>query len=163
MDQHLHKVLVDGEVILSDRVLPGTQGNIDFVVVASSGIWVIDAKKWQGLIEMKPTSRLAATMDLFVDKVKKTPEIDRIYNLVIPIRQLVTDRSVPIEPALVFMEGNWSTRSSLHLQLKGPYREGKVWIGGATTVTNKIKEPGALSADHVARLGKHLDQALPPR
>jgi hypothetical protein len=155
--------LVDGEVILSDRVLPGTQGNIDFVVVAPSGIWVIDAKKRKGEIEYKPSTFMGATMELSIDGKNETAMIDRIYNLVIPVRQLVPDWSVSIQPALLFVDGDWSDRSFVRLKLKGAFQHGEVWIGTLKTITKKIKEPGSLTADDVARLGAHLDQVLPPR
>lgn len=34
--------------VLHDRRIPGTKANIDHVVVTRSGIWVIDAKRYQG-------------------------------------------------------------------------------------------------------------------
>ena len=51
MDRFLHEKLKDGEVILTDRRVPDSSSNIDHVVVASSGVWIIDSKKWRGKIE----------------------------------------------------------------------------------------------------------------
>jgi len=163
MAQHLHRELTHGEVILSDRQLPDSQANVDFAVVASSGIWVIDAKKWAGKIEYKSTNFWGTKMGLFVGGKDRTPSIERIYNLVIPVRQLVPDWSVPVEPALVFVDGDWSDRATGRLVARRPYQHGKVWIGAPQMITRKIKEPGYLNIDDVARLGAFLDQALPPR
>ena len=51
MDQLLHEKLTDGEVILTNRQVPNAASNIDHIVVASSGVWIIDSKKWQGKIK----------------------------------------------------------------------------------------------------------------
>ena len=41
MDRHLHRELQNGEIILNDCQIPNGRGNIDHIVVASSGVWVI--------------------------------------------------------------------------------------------------------------------------
>jgi hypothetical protein len=38
---------------LHDRRIPGSRANIDHVVVAPSGVWVIDAKLYQGKVERR--------------------------------------------------------------------------------------------------------------
>jgi hypothetical protein len=44
-----------GEAVffLHDRRLPGSRSNIDHLAVASSGIWVIDAKRYRGKVEVR--------------------------------------------------------------------------------------------------------------
>jgi len=42
LDISLHKHLSDSARILTDRAVPGTSANIDQLVVASSGVWIID-------------------------------------------------------------------------------------------------------------------------
>lgn len=39
-----------GERVLTlhDRIIPGTRGNIDHIFVASTGVWVVDAKVYKG-------------------------------------------------------------------------------------------------------------------
>lgn len=56
MDQSLHRRLNKDAVILTDRAIPGTKSNIDHVVIAPSGVWIIDSKKWKGKIEYKAES-----------------------------------------------------------------------------------------------------------
>ena len=53
MDQTLHSRLSKDSVILTDRRIPGTKINIDHVVVAESGVWIMDSKNWKGRIEYK--------------------------------------------------------------------------------------------------------------
>ena len=38
---------------LHDRRVPGTRGNIDHIVVGPAGVFVIDAKNYQGKIEVR--------------------------------------------------------------------------------------------------------------
>ena len=40
-----------GRYVLHDRRVPGTKANIDHLVVASSGVWVLDAKEYAGRVE----------------------------------------------------------------------------------------------------------------
>ena len=35
-------------VVLHDRAVPGTRANIDHLVVAADGVWVVDTKRWAG-------------------------------------------------------------------------------------------------------------------
>ncbi|MGB3375417.1 MAG: nuclease-related domain-containing protein [Microbacterium sp.] len=41
--------------VLNDRRLPGTRANIDHIVVAPSGVWVVDAKRYRA---KRPTLRV---------------------------------------------------------------------------------------------------------
>jgi hypothetical protein len=163
MDQFLHRTLSDGEVILTDRRLPGTDANIDNVVVASSGVWIIDSKKWSGKIEYKASTLTGIDMHLFVGGEDRTTEIEKIYRLVIPIAQLVDDRSVPICPALVFVEGDWKLSITARHILKKPYKHVGVWISPPRLLAKLIKEPGPLDHDAVTKVGRVLDSHLRPR
>ena len=43
----------DRAVLLHDRKVPKTRGNIDHLVVASNGVWIIDAKNYRGVIQKR--------------------------------------------------------------------------------------------------------------
>ncbi len=51
--QILHQDLGDQAVLLHDRKVPGTRGNIDHLAIAASGVWVIDAKNYKGKVEKR--------------------------------------------------------------------------------------------------------------
>jgi hypothetical protein len=163
MDQFLHRRLTHGELILTDRRLPGSRANVDFLVVASSGVWLIDAKKWSGKIEYRSPTPTSSSMRLYIGGTDRTSMIDDIYSLVIPVRQVVPDWNIPIEPALVFIDGDWSDRATLRLLLSRPYRHELVWICAPKMLVKKIEEPGPLGHDDILRVGSILDRALPPR
>lgn len=44
---------LNGIVALHDRRVPGTRGNIDHIVVAPTGVFVIDAKRYEGAIGIR--------------------------------------------------------------------------------------------------------------
>src|ERR1700728_1725785 len=50
--EHMSQALGDRAVLLHDRRVPGDRRNIDHLVVAASGVWVIDTKRWSGLVEL---------------------------------------------------------------------------------------------------------------
>jgi Nuclease-related domain len=47
------KELPASAVALHDRRIPGSRANIDHIVVAPSGVWVIDAKAYKGKVERR--------------------------------------------------------------------------------------------------------------
>ena len=49
----LHLQLHQRAVVLDDRKVPGTKVHIDHIVVAPSGVWVIDAKESDGRVERR--------------------------------------------------------------------------------------------------------------
>jgi len=121
MDTSLRKRLKDEAIILTDRRVPGAKSNIDHIVIAPTGVWIIDSKKWKGKIEYKAESLTSVNMHLFVGGKDRTSEVESIYGLVIPVAQLIEDRTVPIHPALVFIEGDWSTASLPRFLVGKPY------------------------------------------
>ena len=49
----LDRLAAGGRIsVLHDRGLPGSSANIDHLVVAASGVWVIDAKNYTGRVEV---------------------------------------------------------------------------------------------------------------
>jgi hypothetical protein len=163
MDLSLHKRVNEGAVILTDRCLPGTKSNIDHVVVAPSGVWIIDAKTWRGKIEYKSTSVFGLEKRLFVGGKDRTSAVEAIFNLVIPVAQIIGDKSVPIKPALVFIDGEWSDASTARIVTSKPYQHLTVLISWPKAIWKKINEAGPLTAADIKRIGEHLDSVLRPR
>ena len=63
--------------MLHDRRVPNTRGNIDHLVIAATGVWIVDAKKWEGRVERRwggrPSQRL-----LFVNGRNRTAAIEKL-------------------------------------------------------------------------------------
>jgi hypothetical protein len=163
MDTCLHRELTSGEVILNDRRIPGGAGNIDHVVVAPSGVWIIDAKNWKGKINYKNVGGiLDDTKRLLIDGRDHTALTEVIYQQVIPVAQLLEDRSVPVHPVIVFMNATWSDRTDLRILTGRPYQHQGVWIAWPKALVSKIRSRGPLTTETVERIGRQLDEALRP-
>jgi hypothetical protein len=48
-------------VVLHDRRVPGTRGNIDHLVIASGGLFVVDAKRYKGRLQIRDKGGLFRT------------------------------------------------------------------------------------------------------
>jgi hypothetical protein len=160
MDVCLHRDLTAGEIILNDRRVPGHGGNIDHIVVAHSGVWIIDTKQWDGRIEYKGLSGVFSDERLVVGGHDHTYLTDNLYAQVIPVAEAIGDPSIPIRPALVFVNGNWA--STWRLLLGQPYNHNGVCISWPKALVSKIKAVGQLSGESVEAIGKRLDQQLVP-
>ena len=159
MDLRLHSDLTNGEVILNDRRIPDGYGNIDHVVVAPSGVWIIDSKSWSGRIEYRGVKGVFDPIEhLFVGEKDCTYLVDDIYAQVIPVAALINDRAVPIRPAIVFLEGDW--KSTWRLLRNKPYVHKHVVIAWPSALISKINEPGPLTPNVIEEIGHDLDQRL---
>jgi hypothetical protein len=163
MDKYLHQHLKDGAVILTDRRVPGTNSNIDHIVVAPSGVWIIDSKNWKGKIEYKASTMAGIDTRLYVGGRDRTSAIEAIYKLVIPVAQLIENRTVPILPALVFVNGDWSLAALPRLIAHKPYRHLGVCLTAPKVLVKMVNESGPLNTETVALIGSMLDQSLKAR
>jgi Zn ribbon nucleic-acid-binding protein len=164
VDEVLHRELGPGSRILTDRQIPNTPTNVDHIVVAASGVWVIDSKKWSGEIRYKSITPLSSEMHLYVGGQDRTHKLDAIYKLVLPVAQVIGDHSVPIHPAMVFVSGDWHVSALPRFILRRPYRhEDHIWISPLRILIPIINAPGPLDTASVNRLADQLDAALPVR
>jgi hypothetical protein len=163
MAKYLHSELGGQAVVLNDRSIPNSFANIDHVVVAPSGIWIIDSKLWNGRIRIKSgRGLLNPRQRLVVGDRDESGRTERIYSQVIPIANLLNDPGIPIHPALVFIDGNWGTSTALRAVRNRPYEILGVTIGWPKAIVRKIQETGPLAAEVVATIAMQLDAALAP-
>jgi hypothetical protein len=167
MGEYLAKDLAAGARVLTDRHVPGdSEANIDHVVVASSGVWIIDSKKWSGEIRYR-SPRFPSTDPrryLSIGGEDRTEHIAKMYRLGIPVAQVIGDRTVRVHPVMAFIEGEWGVPESLHFKMgKGNYKHEGVFLSGGHSIITKINEPGPLSLVNIEALYCKLDAAMPPR
>ncbi len=167
MGGYLANELVPSARVLTDRLVPGdSEANIDHVVVASSGVWIIDSKKWTGEIRYR-SPRFPSTDPrryLSIGGEDRTANIAKIYRLVIPVAQVIGDRTVDVYPVMAFIEAVWGVPEGLHFNRgKGPYEHDGVFLSGGHSIIRKINEPGPLSSESIEALYRKLDSAMPPR
>jgi hypothetical protein len=163
MAKELHSALSGIAIVLNDRAVPSSHANIDHIVIASSGVWIIDSKLRKGLIRVKNAgSLLSGAQKLMVGDRDESVCTEKIYSQVIPIANLLGDPRIPIHPALAFIDGDWGSSIALRAIRNRPFEMIGVMIAWPKAIIAKISENGPLSKDAVMSIAGKLDSALPP-
>jgi hypothetical protein len=153
---HLLHAVGDRAVLLHDRKVPGTRGNIDHLVIAASGVWVIDAKNYMGLVEERFIGGwLHPKQRIYVDGRDRTKLADGVGWQVDAVRNALDAADVPITAAVCFVAAEWR-------MLSKRFQHGGVWVTWAKKLAEMIAAPGPLSPADVTCLAGRLAAALPP-
>ena len=103
-----------GAIFLHDRRIPGTRANIDHIALASSGVWVIDAKRYKKatVVIERPVFGQAK---LKVGGRDKTKLVESLTRQVEVVKAVVADGddAVDVHGALCFVEAELPTFRSL--------------------------------------------------
>jgi hypothetical protein len=151
-------------VVLHDRRIPRSRANIDHVVIASSGIHVIDAKRYKGRVEVRGSGTIFRPGPdlLFVGGRNKTSLVAAMAKQVTAVQTAIADLvgeargSGPvIRPALCFVDAEWPWFAK-------PMTLGGVRISGPKSLAREIADPGPLPIDQILQLGTHIAERLPP-
>ena len=150
-----------GVHVLHDRRIPPTKANIDHIVVCASGVYVIDAKKYQG---QRPSLRIdggwirARTETLIVGSRNGTKLVDGVHKQVTRVRAVLDANNlsaVPVGGMLCFVEADW------------PLMGGDFMIAGLNVlwpkkVASHIVKSGAVDVDTAERVYQALASSFPP-
>lgn len=103
----LDSLVSDDVAVLHDRRIPGTKANIDHIAITRAGIWVIDAKRYRGRLELKVEGGLLRPRveKVLVGRRDCTKLVDGMLKQVDLVRDSVGD--VPVTGALCFVEADW--------------------------------------------------------
>lgn len=71
----LHEHLSDRAVLLHDRKVPRTRGNIDHLAIAPSGVWIIDAKKYKGKVEKRDVGACSVPTFVSTSEAETEPRL----------------------------------------------------------------------------------------
>jgi hypothetical protein len=163
IDVGLRKNLGREAKLITDRAIPGTKSKVDHIVVAPSGVWIIDTHLWRGKIEYKTKSLTSLDYRLYVGGTDRTSKVEDIYNLVIPVAQVIADRSIPVHAAMVFVDGDWSNAQTLRLARDKPHQHLGVWLTWPRALYKMINEAGTLDPQSIDRVHSKLNSGLKPR
>jgi hypothetical protein len=144
-------------VLLHDRRVPRTRGNIDHLVVAASGVWVIDAKLRKGLIELRDVGGwFKVDRQLYVGGRRQTKLVDGIGWQVEAVRNALGTPGVPVHSAVCFVDGEWKLFAK-------PFELNGVLVCWPTKLVEKISQDGALEPAEVLAVAGYLASSLPAR
>lgn len=97
--------------VLHDRRIPGTRANIDHIVVCSSGVFVIDAKKYKGRPHVKVEGGVfrPRVEKLLVGSRDCTKIVEGVLKQVSLVSAALqeTHQDVPVHGALCFVGADW--------------------------------------------------------
>lgn len=103
------KDLPETTQVLHDRRVPGTRANIDHIIVAPSGVWVVDAKRYKGRPALQVDGGIfrPRVESLRVAGRDKTKLVAGVQTQVERVATAVNDPTVPVTGALCFIEADW--------------------------------------------------------
>jgi hypothetical protein len=155
--------LNDDETIIAlhDRRIPGSPANIDHIVVAQSGIYVVDAKHYKGQVrKVDKGGFFSVDFRLFVGRRDCTRLIAGMAKQVEAIREaigqpLIEEFELSITPVLCFVDAEWP------LIFARPFQIGGVWVEWSQSLRTRVAQEGPLQGEHVRLLAERLVSALP--
>ena len=144
--------------LLHDRRVPETRGNIDHIVVASSGVFVIDAKNYGGPIEKRVNRAFSRILSerLFVNGRDCTRLLEGLRRQGQATTEALEDlpgQPVQVHLMLCFVNGHFP-------QLGVPIVEGVPSLSPRVLLM-ELRKPGPLGTRRIAKIARHLDSALP--
>lgn len=147
--------------LLHDRRVPHTTGNIDHIVVAPAGVFVVDAKHYKGLIQIRDVGGWFKTdKRLYVGGRNCSHLVDNMGWQVEAVQRAIVaggfDPIPPITPVLCFVDGDWP--------LLFPPEEYKgVRLEGMRSIKKQVAGVRVLESEVIARIHHALAIAFPPK
>jgi hypothetical protein len=145
--------------ILNDRRVPGSRANIDHIIVAPAGVFVVDAKNYRGLIRIRDRGGLfRSDHRLYVGRRDCSKLADgltwQIEAVVSALQSASLDPLPSVTPVLCFVAGEWP--------LLFPPNEYKgVRLEGTKSLRRLLVASDALDQAGIGRLTTVLAAALP--
>lgn len=147
--------------ILNDRRVPGTRGNIDHILVAPGGIFIVDAKLIRGLVEIRNVGWFfRPDYRLYVGGRDRSKLAGNMEWQVRAVTSALSTRSVdplpPITPVLCFVDSDWPLFGA-------PDAFNGVRLEHTGSIKKLVAGPPVLSAEDIERLARILAAALPAK
>lgn len=156
--QVLESHLGERGVVLHDRKVPGTRGNIDHILIASSGVWVIDAKQYRGKVERRDVGGLfRPEARLYVGGRDCSKAVDGLAWQVEAVRTASARSGVPVHACLSFVGAEWPSFFAK------PFRLKDVWISWPSKLAELAAAPGPLVPGDVDAIARLLAVKLPSK
>ncbi len=160
-EQKLGDVLngIDGIAVLHDRRVPGTRGNIDHIVVAPAGVFVVDAKHYAGLIRIRDRgSFLNRDERLYVGSRDCSQLAENMAWQVEAVRDVLNSifdgGSIPVQAVLCFVDGEWPL-------IRPPDSYKGVRLQGPRSIKKLLAEPGPLDSARIGTIDRAISLAFP--
>jgi hypothetical protein len=144
--------------VLHDRRIPGSRANIDHIAVSSSGVYVIDAKKYTGAPTRRTTGGLfSPTVEhLFVGSRERTKLVDgmewQVQQVELALGSIET--TVRVRGMLCFVDADWPL-------IGGSFRIRETDVLWPKKAAQLIGAAGSLTNAEVDRIHTNLARIFP--
>jgi hypothetical protein len=147
--------------LLSDRRVPGTRGNIDHIIIAAAGVFVVDAKRYRGLIRVRDKGGLfRSDRRLYIGSKDCSRLAENMSWQVLAVERVLQSAGLqtipPVVPVLCFVDGEWPL-------LAPPEEYEGVRLEGKRSIRKLIARGSVLDAAARDKLTRLLATALPPK
>lgn len=147
--------------LLHDRRVPQTRGNIDHIVVAPAGVFVVDAKHYKGLIQIRDVGGWFKTDErLYVGGRDCSHLVENMGWQVDAVQRALVAGAFepipPVTPVLCFVDGDWP--------LLFPPEEYKgVRLEGMQSIKKQVADVRVLEPEVITSVHHALAIAFPPK
>ena len=149
---------VPGLIVLNDRRVPGTRGNIDHIVVAPAGIFVVDAKANQGIVTIRDRGWLLKhDYRLTVNRRDCSAMADHMaWQMDAVLAALEEADRPPVTPVLCFTKAQWPVFGA-------PDEFHGVRLASPRTLKRLVTSIGVLTPNAIEIVARGLAAALGPK
>lgn len=156
LGQSLDRLATETVRLLHDRRIPGSRANIDHIAVTATGVYVIDAKRYQGRPQLKIDGGLFGPRveRLLVGSRDCTKLVDGVLKQVGVVRALL-ETDVPVRGVLCFVEADWPL-------LGGSFTTRSVQALWPKKLQSQLQAEGPLTAEAIAELHAAIARMLLP-
>ena len=143
---------LDGPVVvLSDRRVALSRRPIDLMVVAASGVWVLDAPFLPGRVERRQVGGFFRTEErLFVGGRDQTRLLDELAWRLGAVVTTIGDDAVEVHGVLC-LAGSEPT-----VEAEPPFRMDDLWVADPSSTAGLLDVAGPLTSDDVGLIGERL-------
>jgi hypothetical protein len=160
LGQSLNGLAASGVRVLHDRRIPRSRANTDHIAVAPSGVYVIDAKRYQGRPSLRVEGGILRprVQKLVVGSRDCTRLVDGMHTQVTVAREALERAGIAdiaVHGVLCFVDANWPL-------IGGSFVIADVAVLWPRKLTEKLQLPGGLAADRVDQVHRVLAHAFRP-
>lgn len=159
--RRLDELVANGVEVMHDRRIPRTKANIDHIAVSSSGVYVVDAKNYTGMVKVDWEGGLFGPRryKLLVGRRDCTKLVVGVERQVELVRAALAGAAglpaeISITGVLAFVDADWPL-------LFPPDHINEVRLEGPRSTRNLVLRPGAMTSEEVAAVAAHLRRVFP--
>jgi hypothetical protein len=148
-------------LLLHDRRIPKSRANIDHIAVTATGVYVIDAKRYRGKIEVR--SPLLGKPKLVIagrDRTKLVTGLERQVDVVKAVLESVAPE-VPIHGCFCFVAPE-GLLAEVGLPVMRTLKINGCLLYYSRRLAKQLNQPGALTREEAEPIYDQLARQLPP-